>query len=118
MSPKVWEKDNTIEEIKVNIPLRRIRALVLLFKEKGKENMEEFANPNIENAKVSIEGVPFQVFNNHGIRKTDIYKEAVRLFGDQDHPERNVGEVEFHTGGKYAFVIDFRTVPEKDVVDT
>ena len=49
LSPKVWEKDNTIEEIKVNIPLRRIRALVLLFKEKRKENTEEFANPNIEN---------------------------------------------------------------------
>ena len=118
VSPKVWEKDNTIEEIKVNIPLRRIRALVLLFKEKRKESTEEFANPNIENAKVSVEGVPFQVFNNYGIRASDIYKEGVQLFGDPKHPEQNVGKVNFLTGGQYAFVIDFRAVPEEDVVDT
>ena len=111
LSPKLWEKDKTIEEIKVSIPLRRIRALVLFFKEKGKENTEEFANPNIENAKVSVEGVPFQVFSNYGIRASDIYGEAIRFFGDPKHPERNVGKVNFLTGGKYAFVIDFRAVP-------
>ena len=72
--PTTWAKDSTIEEVKVNIPLRRIRALVLLFKEKGKDNTEEFANPNIENAKVSIQGVPYQVYNNYGIVKVTFTK--------------------------------------------
>ena len=112
-----WPKDSTIETFSVNIPLKRICGLVLLFKEKGQENTEVFSDPNIKSVKVSIEGVPLQVYNNYGIRKSDIYKDALRFFGDPEHHERNL-EVEEFYNNKFALVVDFRTVPEKDVVDT
>ena len=76
-----------------------------------------FSDPNIKNVKVSIEGEPLQVYNNYVIRESDIYKETLRFFGDPNNPEGNIDIEEFY-GGKYALVIDFRTVPEKDVVDT
>ena len=110
-------KDSTIESYTVNIPLRRIQTLVLLFKEKGKENAEEFADPKITNVKVSMEGVPLQVYNNYGIKESDIYKEALRFFGRPEYPEGNLEVDEFYDG-KTALVIDFRTVPEKDVINT
>ena len=91
--------------------------MVLLFKEKGQENTEVFSDPNIKNIKVSIEGEPLQVYNNYGIRESDVYKEALRFLGDPNNPEGNL-EVEEFYGGKFALVIDFRTVPERDVVDT
>ena len=112
-----WSKDSTTESFTVNIPLRRIRALVLLFKEKGKENTEEFADPKITNVKVSLEGVPLQVYNNFGIKESNIYKEALRFFGRPEYPEGNLDIEEFYNG-KTAFVVDFRTVPEKDVINT
>ena len=117
LSKVSWPKDSTIQTFSVNIPLKRIRTLVLLFKEKGQENTEVFLDPNIKGVKVSIEGVPLQVYNNYGIRESDIYKEALRFFGDPDHLERNL-EVEEFYNNKFAFVVDFRTAPEKDVVDT
>ena len=58
---------------------KRIRGLVLLYKEKGQENTEVFADPKITGAKVSIEGVPVQVYNNYGIRESDVYKEALQM---------------------------------------
>ena len=112
-----WAKDSTIQTFSVNIPLKWICGLVLLFKEKGQENTGVFADPKITGAKVSIEGVPLQVYNNYGIRESDIYKEAPRFFGSPDYPDANLEVEEFYSG-KTAFVIDFRTVPEKDVVDT
>ena len=112
-----WAKDSTIKSISVNIPLKRIRGLVLLFKEAGQENTEVLSDPNIKGVKVSIEGKPLEVYKNYGIRESDIYKEALRFFGDPEHPERNL-EVEEFYNNKFALVVDFRTVPEKDVVDT
>ena len=41
----------------------------------------------------------------------------VRFFGDVAHPENNIKEIDF-LKSKYAFVVDFRTVNEKDVVDS
>ena len=112
-----WAKDSTMQTFSVNIPLRRIRGLVLLFKEAGQENTEVFLDPKIKGVKVSIEGKPLEVYNNYGIRESDVYKEALRFFGDPEHPERNLVVEEFYNN-KFALVVDFRTVPEKDVVDT
>ena len=75
-----------------------------------------FENPKVTKVDVSVEGDANQVYNM-GIRKSDIYKEAVRFFGDTKHPENNVSEIGF-LKSKYALVIDFSTVNEKDVVDT
>ena len=61
--------------------------------------------------------MPLQVYNNYGIRESDVYKEALRFFGRPDYPEGNL-EVEEFYNGKTAFVVDFRTVPEKDVINT
>ena len=41
----------------------------------------------------------------------------MRFFGDNQHPENNISEIDF-LKSKYALVIDFRTVNEKNVVDT
>ena len=48
LSKVSWPKDSTIQTFSVNIPLKRIRGLVLLFKEKGQENTEVFLDPNIK----------------------------------------------------------------------
>ena len=42
LSKVSWPKDSTIQTFSVNIPLKRIRGLVLLFKEKGQENTKCF----------------------------------------------------------------------------
>ena len=113
----IWAKDSTKETVDINVPRKRLRAIVVLFKEKGKVgDSESFENPKITKVDVNVEGDAIQVYSK-GMRKSDIYKEAVRFFGDTKHPENNVGEIDF-LKSKYALVIDFRTVNEKDVVDT
>ena len=99
-----------------NLPRNGLRALVILFREEGNEDSENFANAAIEAVKVTVEGEANQVYNS-GIRKSDIYKEAVCFFGDCKHPENNIKEIDFLTN-RYTLVIDFRTVNEKNVVNT
>ena len=110
-----WEKDSTKKNIDITIPRKRLRAIVILFKEKGEEgNSEHFSNPIIEKVKINLEGDSGQVFST-GMRKSDLHKEAVRFYGNNE--ESDVDLVSF-LKDNYALVIDFRTVNEKNVVDS
>ena len=90
----------------------------MLFKDKDKkEDSEPFENPNIKSVEIQVERELNQVYNK-GMRKCEIYKEAVRFFGEVRHPENNIKDIDFYKS-KFAFaLVDFRTVNEKDLVDT
>ena len=111
-----WGKDETHKIITVNIPRKRLRGIIVLFREEGNEDSEHFANANIESVKVRVEGEANQVYNS-SIQKSYIYKETVRSFGNKQHPEDNVIEIDF-LKSKYALVVDFRKVNEKNVLYT
>ena len=82
-SPK-WEKDSTTQVIEVNIPRKRLRAIVVLFREKGKKgDSEAFENANIKNVQIQIEGVANQIYNK-GMRQGDIYKECALVNVNED----------------------------------
>jgi hypothetical protein len=60
-----------------------MKAIVMLFTNKTKTDSEEFVYPNIEKVRVTVEGVPNEVYSQ-GIPKTRLYEEARRLFGTSE----------------------------------
>ena len=101
--------------IGVNVPRRRLQALVVLFREEGEEDAEVFANANIEKVKISIEGVPNVLFSE-GLQRDQIYSEAKRFFGSTNE-NNNFPQAEFYNN-KCALVIDMRNVPLESVVES
>ena len=57
-----------------------MKGVVLLFTNKTVTDSEEFVYPNIDSVKVTIEGVPNEVYSQ-GIPKSRFYSEAERVFG-------------------------------------
>ena len=53
-----WNKDATIVNETINILRSKMRGILMLFHEKGETDLEKFANPNITNVKITIEGLP------------------------------------------------------------
>ena len=101
--------------IDVNIPLKSMKAIVVFFKKRDSTDSEEYLNANIENVKVSVEGVPNSLFSQ-GRVKSNIYDEAKRLFGSKNE-KNNIDKINF-LKNKYALVIDFRCVDQEDVVNS
>ncbi|CAB4013325.1 Hypothetical predicted protein [Paramuricea clavata] len=73
-----WSNDSTIINETINVPRRRMKAIVMLFTNKTKTDSEEYVYPNIEKVRVTVEGVPNAVYSQ-GIPKTRLYEEARRL---------------------------------------
>ena len=79
-----WSKDSTIENETINFPRKSLKAVVVLFRNKTITDSEEFVFPNIETVKVTIEGVPNQIYGQ------EIPKNSSRLFGNgAENPENN-----------------------------
>ena len=108
-------KDRNQFSIACNLPRHRLQALVVLFKEKGEEDPETFANANIEEVRISKEGSP-NILLTKGLQKDQIYCEAKRFFGSKNEND-NFPQAEFYKD-KYALVIDMRNVPLDNVVES
>ena len=112
-----WAKGNTREVIDINIPRRNMKAVVLLFTEKGAGDSEHFPFPNLTQVDVTVEGNPNDIYSR-GLAKRNMYREAVRFFGNDDC-QKYIGTEcvlrrKYYTD-KFACVIDFRTVDDDTV---
>ena len=112
-----WAKGNTREVIDINIPRRSMKAVVLLFTEKGAGDSEHFPFPNLTQVDVTVEGNPNDIYSR-GLAKRDMYREAVRFFNSDDC-EKYLGTTcisrrKYYTD-KFACVIDFRTINDNTI---
>ena len=113
----VWDKDSTRQVVDINIPRKSMTGVVLLFTKKGSTDSEEFLFPNLTNVDVSVEGTPNAIYSD-GLKKRDMYKEAVRFFGsstcDKYLGSKCISRRKYYTD-KFALVVDFRTVDDDTV---
>ena len=106
-----WDKDATIINATVNIPRLSMRGILMLFQEKDETDPEKFANPNITNVKITIEGVPNMIYSQ-GLPRKRIFEEAQRLFEyDMKDPQMKI--TDFYDD-KYALWIDLRSTSSKN----
>ena len=112
-----WAKGNTREVININIPRKSMKAVVLLFTEKGARDSEHFPFPNLTQVDITVEGNPNDIYSR-GLAKRNMYKEAVRFFGNDDCEKylgtECISRRKYYTD-KFACVIDFRTVDDDTV---
>jgi hypothetical protein len=109
MKKTEWSKDSTIINETINVPRRSMKSIVMLFtnKTKTKRDSEEYVYPNIENVRVTVEGVPNAVYSQ-GIPKPRLYDETRRLFDTGEISHQTL--TNFFKDKKFALVIDLRTV--------
>ena len=111
-----WNKSSTREVIDINIPRKSMEALVLLLT-KNAGDSKDFVFPELKRVNVSVEGNPNDIYSE-GLAKRDIYREAVRFSGSSTCEKylgsKCVSRRKFYTD-KFAYVIDFRTVDDKNV---
>ena len=112
-----WAKESTREVIDINIPRKSMKAVVLLFTEKGVGDSEHFPFPNLTQVDVTVEGNPNDIYSR-GLAKRDMYREAVRFFNDDDC-EKYLGTTcvsrrKYYTD-KFACVKDFMTVDDNTI---
>ena len=79
----VWQKKSEREVIDINVPRKSLKAVVLLFTEKGSKDSEYFPFPNLTSVKVDVQGTPNDIYSA-GFAKRDMYDEAVRFFNNDD----------------------------------
>jgi hypothetical protein len=78
-----WGKDLTIVNEKINLPKKSMAAIVLLFTKQTRANSEEYVYPNIDEVKITIEGVPSSIFSQD-LPKSRFFEEARRFFCPTD----------------------------------
>ena len=69
----------------INVPRRSMRGLVLLFYgpyTAGTRNSEKSLNPNIDEVKVVVNGIPNMLFSQ-GIKTRDLWEEIFGRFGKE-----------------------------------
>ena len=71
---------------------------------------EECLYPNITEVKITIEGVPNQVYSQ-GIKKSRFYDKAMRLFSSKDEKDQFMTPEKFYKD-KFALVINLRSTEE------
>ena len=109
----VWSKDLTLVNETINLPRKSMKAIVMLFKEKGAvTDSEKYVYPNITDVKITVEGIPNAVYNQ-GLKKDKLFKEVRRLFLNR---KRDVMEIDDFYSNHFALVVDMRTFNDGNVV--
>ncbi len=110
--PTNWSKDQTSVVETINVPRKRMRAIVILFKHADTEDSEEYVYPNITKVNVTIDGKPHAIYSD-GISTDDLYREAKRVF----HVEgSNMTEKRFYDK-RFALVVDLRCVEDNNAMN-
>ena len=104
-----WSATDTVVNENINLPRKSMRAIVLLFTKST--DSEEYVYPNIDEVKVTIEGVPNVVYSQ-GIPKSRLYGEACRLFSLGVRDQFMTLEKFFKD--KFALVIDLRSNADRE----
>ena len=101
-----WAAASTLINENIIIPRKSMKAIVLLFTSTTRKDSEEFLYPNITEVKLTIEGVPNQVYSQ-GIPKSRFYDERTRLFGSKEYMDQFMTSQQFYKD-KFALVINLR----------
>ena len=109
-----WSKDSTIENETLNFPRQSLKAVVMLLRNKTVTNSKEFMFPNIKTVKVTIEGMPNQIYGQ-GIPKNRFYNEAKRLFENGENP---LITLKSFYKNHFALVVDLRNIEDNSVYQT
>ena len=115
-----WNKDATLHNLSINIPRKSMKGVVLLLRNKTIIDSEEYIYPNIEQVKISVEGVPNSVYLQ-GMKKNRFFEESFRLFhGGRAKYENSDTEMSLKKFFKDAFsvCIDLRTIDDNFVYGT
>ena len=78
-----WGKDLTIVNENINLPRKSMAAIILLFTKQTRANSEEYVYPNIDEVKITVEGVPNSIFSQD-LPKSRFFEEARRIFCPTD----------------------------------
>ena len=74
-----WNPTSTLENENINLPRKSMKAILLLFSKSTVVDSEEYMYPNINEVKITIEGVRNVVYSQ-GIPKSRFYDGASRFF--------------------------------------
>ena len=121
------DKSNTLWNIKLNVPARRMKGILMLFEnvvaqQPFARNTEASYNPQITKEEVTIEGIPNQLYSQ-GMRAYQIWDEAKKYFAaspgsKRRHPEvgtvaKDLALADVNLGdfltSKYSLWLDLRT---------
>ena len=108
----VWAAASTLINENINILRKPMKAIVMLFTKDTRTDSEEFVYPNISEVKLTIEGVPNQIYSQ-GINKSRFYEEAMRSFGSKDLKDQFMTPQKFYKD-KFALVVDLRSNEESN----
>ena len=108
-----WSKDSTLVNDTVNLPRKSMKAIVMLFKDKGAvTDSEKYPYPNITGVKITVEGVPNAIFSQ-GMKELHFFTESRRFFLNR---KRDVIAIEhFYSKDNFALVIDLRSFNDGNV---
>ena len=73
------KKSDTLWNINLNVPARSMKGILMLFEDPDKTSTEDFVNPNITKVKMTIEGVPNQLYSQ-GMRQYQQWDEINKYF--------------------------------------
>ena len=110
MKTIVWASSSTLINENINIPRKLMKAIVILFTKTASKDSEEFLYPNITEVKVTIEGVPNQIYSQ-GIPKSQFYDGTKRLSGLKDENDQFITPQKFYKH-KFALVVNLRSDEE------
>ena len=109
-----WDKDSTLISETVNLPRKSMKAIVMLFKEKGAvTDSEKYVYPNITGVKITVEGVPNAIFSQ-GMKKHHFFIEARRFFLNRKRDVMSISD--FYNNNNFALVVDLRSFNDGNVV--
>ena len=118
------DKSNTLWNINLNVPARRMKSILMLFENVAAQqpfarNTGAIYNPQITKVEVTIEGIPNQLYSQ-GMRAYQMWDEAKKYFapGSKRHPDvgtvaKDLAQADVNLGefltSKYSLWLDLRT---------
>ena len=111
--PIVRGSDTRIN-LRVNPQRRSLKGILLLFINPytaGARDSESFFNPDITKVKVTVNGVPNQVYNE-AISGTDMWNELTRYFNPHSRGWPNMTLSKYLTANKFGLWIDLRSMAD------
>ena len=100
--------------LRVNPQRRSLKGILLLFINPytaGARDTEHYFNPDITKVKVTVNGVPNQVYNE-GISGSDMWKELTRYFKPSTNGRPKMTLAKYLTANKFGLWIDLRSMAD------
>ena len=69
----IKKKSDTLWNINLNVPARRMKWILMLFEDPDRTSTENFVNPKITKVEMTIEGIPNQLYSQGMRQYQDLY---------------------------------------------